>query len=298
MKYDKYDVDMLDKSSTSITGKKSFIQSLQISEVVGEFPSFTLKIFTPDYSEYTDYKELKLKLTTSTEKFELTVCIVSQEWAQDYLILRGFFCSFDNYSSVKTLYLGANIKEAVSNLNFEQTIVLDKNVQFEAFRVNSTAIAKLLELCNIESSTPYWGIRVSEINLKEDNKINEMVYLDNVSIFNYVNNSSYSIEESSYGDIYYCSRFGSYSYLGNNYNYQALKNLITNSYYKEVKKPNSVLCGKISSNFPYYIGSKLKNEISSYKNITQWTVISLRRTFENGMITSEVQYIGNNDPKE
>lgn len=227
------------------------MQSFGIYQQVHSFPTFTLNIRANKQEEVkrlTKISEFEITGKANDVKLRTKLAVVTvKKIDQDIIQYEGYCCGWEDYSTLKTKYLGNTGKQIIGAVACGKKVNFLGSPSYDAWQINETNLHALLRLCDCISEYPYWSITQSTINLSEKSMVNDFVPFseDDFTFFS-------KREIKPKGGV-------GYGYTIGGLNYQ--KNLTT----RTALRPVIFVTGKYSGDYPYLPGDRMKNNYIDYK---------------------------------
>lgn len=291
-----FNVYIYDKSNkllaTNSGEAPGLITYYETVETVGTFPEFKARLYGADLSCFSNLSEIKIKFVSDLKKYEIESTILLKEHQPDEisLYIRGYFTKQELLLETKTRFLGSTTKEAIDTLGFSQKLHLKTNITARYHQVQESAVKALLRICDCEADIPFWSIGIQDIILSKNNKTENFIPMTKLKNIIETTLPKVDIIDENYDNVYYSSSLNSFQILGNKNNYNAIPKSILNNYLRTKYRPNLIINGSVEGNFPYDIGTVMKNTMIEYKAVKNITITSIVTKCNQQKLNYDLQY--------
>lgn len=149
-------------------------KSLAINYGINSFPGFTLilsKIQSDDQVmnwtkyDFLSFKDLHVNIKSPLFNFESDLGVNNVfSKTLNTIVVQGLLCKSDLMSTVKSQYLGKEVKESIKALGFNQDLTLS-NIQYDYFQLNESAVNCLHKILTQNSQKSVYAITEDEIKV-------------------------------------------------------------------------------------------------------------------------------------
>lgn len=291
-----FNIYIYDKSNKLLAANSGETSGLvtyyETTETVGVFPEFVARIYGADLSCFSNLDEIKIKFVSDLKKYEVESTILLKEHLPNEisLVIKGYFTKKELLLETKTRFLGNTTKEAIDTLGFSQKLHLKTNISARYHQIQESAVKALLRICDCEADIPFWSIGIQDIILSKDNKTESFIPMTSLKNIIETTLPKVDIIDENYDNVYYSSSLNSFQILGNKDNYNAIPKSILNNYLRIRYRPNLIINGSVEGNFPYDLGTVMKNTMIEYKAIKTWTITSIVTKCDQQKLKYDLQY--------
>jgi len=271
-------------------GGNTVLESFDIYETIGAIPYFKLTLVNEDINSFTDLKDIKLSYSSDNLSYTCNLGVNIIQEIKGGITISGWMVEQDKFKTVRTRYLGNNIKTALNRLAIRDTINLKDNPNLNIFQINQTDACQALLVCKYAAKTPFWSIGRHSINLDEKFGEDNEDSLPTMTGARIITNNSYNILDNESKWISTVSSRDFY-HIVNTDEFTASKNRM------DLVEQTTIglkymSTGFYSGEYPHPIGTVFKNRNSYYNEVSQWVVASCYYHYISKSMSTDIQYFG------